>query len=73
MFITKPVHVAHENPSCTALDNYDDKPEKVFPHTVDNDLIIRKQLQRLLIAIKYILDTTEGIQLFCPFEKSKSE
>lgn len=48
-------------------------PEEVFPHAVHYDLIYRKQLQRLFIAVKEILYPAQRVQLLCPFEEREPE
>lgn len=48
-------------------------PEQVFTHAVQNNLISRKQLQRLFITVKEVLNPAHRVQLFCPFGESESE
>lgn len=48
-------------------------PEQVFTHAVQDNLISRKQFQRLLITVKEVLNATHRVQLFRPFEESEPE
>lgn len=48
-------------------------PEQVFAHAVQDDLISRKQLQRLFVTVKEVLNATHRVQLLCPFEESEPE
>lgn len=48
-------------------------PEQVFAHAVQDNLISRKQFQRLLITVKEVLNSAHRVQLFCPFEESEPE
>lgn len=50
-----------------------DGPEQVFAHAVEDDLISRKQLQRLLVTVKKLLNAAHRVQLFCPLEESEPE
>lgn len=48
-------------------------PEQVFTHAVQDNLISRKQFQRLLITVKQVLDAAHRVQLLCPLEKREPE
>lgn len=48
-------------------------PEQVFTHAVQDNLISRKQLQRLFITVKEVLNAAHRVQLFCPFKESEPE
>lgn len=48
-------------------------PEQVFTHAVQDNLISRKQFQRLFITVKEVLNAAHRVQLFCPFEESEPE
>lgn len=48
-------------------------PEQVFTHAVQDNLIGRKQFQRLLITVKQVLDAAHRVQLLCPLEKREPE
>ena len=45
----------------------------MFAHAVQDDLVVREQLQGLFVAVEKVLNPTKRIQLFCPFGESKSK
>ncbi len=48
-------------------------PEQVFAHAVQDNLISRKQFQRLFVTVKEVLNAAHRVQLFRPFEESEPE
>lgn len=44
-------------------------PEKVLAHAVDDHLVFREQLQRLLVAVEELLNATYSIQLVSPVQE----
>lgn len=49
------------------------EPEQVLSHAVEDDLICRKQLQRLFVTLEKVLNAAHRVQLLSPLEESEPE